>query len=147
MTSYLLIRTRSRAFLPLVQVMVLLGGQSVDVHAHRFELKARDFLVHGHRQAVHAVFQAARIAQHVLGGERLVGEAHVHHAGRVAFGGGQVDQAAFAEQIDLPPVGQGVLLDEGAHLARRRDGHLFQRRDVDLDVEMAGVGDDRAAPS
>ena len=34
----------------------------------------------------------------VLSRQRLVGEAHVHHARRVALGGGQVDQAALAEQ-------------------------------------------------
>ena len=30
----------------------------------------------------------------------LVGKTHVHDARRVAFGGGEVDQAAFAQQVE-----------------------------------------------
>ena len=44
--------------------------------------------------------------------ERLIGEAHVHHRRRMAFRRGQVDQAAFAQQVDLASVAQRVLLDE-----------------------------------
>ena len=51
--------------------------------------------------------------------ERLVGEAHVHHAGGVALGGGEVDQAALAEHEELAAVAELVLLDERAHLAAR----------------------------
>ena len=40
------------------------------------------------------------VLDHVLGRQRLVGEAHVHHGGRVALGGGQVDQPALGEQED-----------------------------------------------
>ena len=35
-----------------------------------------------------------------LGGQRLRGEAHVHDAGRMAFGRGQVDEPALAEHVD-----------------------------------------------
>ena len=68
---------------------------------------------------------------------------HVHDGRRVPLGGGQVDQAALAQERDAAAVGQDELLDEGTRLARR-DGHLSQRRDVDLDVKVARVGQDGA---
>ncbi len=61
----------------------------------------------------------------------------------MAFSGGQVDQAAFAEQVDFAAVGHGVLFDEGFQSAFGFGGG-FKRRYIDLDVEMAGVGQDGA---
>ena len=61
----------------------------------------------------------------------------------MAFGGGQVDQAAFAEQIDLAAVAQRILLDEIARGAFGRR-HLFERFDVDFHIEVAGIGNDGA---
>jgi len=68
---------------------------------------------------------------------------HVHDHGRMALGRGQVDQAAFAEKMDALPVPQGVFVDELADppLAAREG---LEGGDVDLDVEVPGVGDDRA---
>ena len=83
------------------------------------------------------------VLDHELGAERLVGEAHVHDRRRVTLGRRQVDQAAVGEQVDAAAVRHGVLLDELAHRALL-DRELLERRDVDLDVEVAGVGDDRA---
>src|ERR1700730_18134255 len=59
------------------------------------------------------------------------------------FGGSQVDQAAFSEQVDAASVLHCVLVDKGARgaLGGRQ---LFERRDVDFDVEMARVRDDGA---
>ena len=79
----------------------------------------------------------------VLGRERLVREAHVHDDRRMALGGGDVDEPALGEQEDPPAVGELELLDEVARLARL-GGERAQRRDVDLDVEVARVADDRA---
>src|SRR5437016_1530656 len=59
------------------------------------------------------------------------------------FGRRQVDEAAFAQQVNLAAVFQRVLFDEVAGGAFRRR-HLFQRGDIDLHVEVSGVGDDRA---
>ena len=36
--------------------------------------------------------------------KRLVREAHIHHGGRMTFGGGQVDEAAIAEKVELAAV-------------------------------------------
>ena len=57
--------------------------------------------------------------------------------------GGEVDEPALGEQVDLAAVGERELLDELPRLAgvgRKR----AERRDVDLDVEVPGVGEDRA---
>jgi len=43
---------------------------------------------------VDRLLQLLVVLHHVLGGESLVGEAHVHDGRGMAFGGGQVDQAA-----------------------------------------------------
>src|SRR5579875_2529296 len=78
---------------------------------------------------------------HIFGTERLVGEAHVHDAGGMTLGGGKVDEAALGQQMNLPTIGIGVLVNEVTHAALV-DGECFQRRNVDLVVEVAGVGDD-----
>ena len=78
------------------------------------------------------------VLHHVLGAQGLVGEAHIHHAGGMALGRGQVDQAAFAEQVDLAAVFSVNSSTNCAWCASRR--HLLERRDVDLHVEVAGVG-------
>src|SRR5271165_3380896 len=56
----------------------------------------------------------------------------------MAFGGGQVDEAAFAQQVDLASVFQRVLFDEGAGGALG-GRHVLQRGNVDFDVEVAGI--------
>ena len=57
--------------------------------------------------------------------------------------GGEVDDAAAREQVDPAPA-ELELLDERAHLAPRRRRARSSARQVDLDVEVAGVGEDRA---
>ena len=81
---------------------------------------------------------------HVLGGERLVGEAHVHDGARVALGGGQVDQAALAEHVDARGRRSRTYCSTNCAQLALLDAHRLQRRDVDLDVEVARVGDDAA---
>ena len=79
----------------------------------------------------------------VLEAERLVRERHVHHERRMALGGREVDEPAVGDQVDAAAVGERELLDElarHARLARERT----QRRDLDLDVEVARVREDRA---
>src|ERR1051326_9116692 len=61
----------------------------------------------------------------------------------MAFSRCQIDKTAFAQQIDLAAVFHGVFIHEFARLALP-GGHLFQRRNVDFHVEVAGVGDDSA---
>ena len=57
------------------------------------------------------------------------------------FGSGQIDQASFSEQVDAAAVLHCVFVNEGASgaLGGRQ---LFERRDVDFNVEVARVRDD-----
>ena len=61
----------------------------------------------------------------------------------MALGGGEVDEPAVGDEVEAPSVGERELLDELAR-APRLDRHLPQRRDLDLDVEVARVGEERA---
>src|SRR5271165_1329470 len=61
----------------------------------------------------------------------------------MAFGGRQVDEAAFAQQVDLASVFQRVLFDEGAGGALG-GRHVLEGGDVDFDVEVAGVRNNRS---
>ena len=81
--------------------------------------------------------KALAVLNHVLGAKRLVGEAHVHHAGRVALGGGQVDQPAIAQQVELAPVGEVDTPRRSRGPAAAAGRQRLQRRDVDLVVEVA----------
>src|SRR5207253_3841012 len=95
------------------------------------------------RYDVDLALQARPGLHHELGAERVVGEAHVHDGGRVSLGGREVDQPSLAQDIDVTLARHRELLDEGTHLAPR-GGRLGQRVQIDLDVEVTGVGEDRS---
>ena len=112
--------------------------------AERGELEARDLAVDrvGHR--VHAGRQlAAGAARCSTTSACSANERSITDA-RVALAGGEVDDAPRGEQVQPPAVGQVVLLDERAHRARPVAAGRAQRVEVDLDVEVAGVGQHRA---
>ena len=81
-------------------------------------------------------------AHEVLDDERLQGERHVHDRGGMALAGGEVDDAPGGEQVQAAPA-EVVLLHERPDVADL-DGGGAQGVEVDLDVEVAGVGEDRA---
>ena len=60
----------------------------------------------------------------------------------MAFGGGEIDEAAVAEEIKFAAVLDGEFVDEGTRALCER-GDFFERGDVDFDVEVAGVAHDR----
>ena len=97
--------------------MLLLGGELVELVAHAVELEARDFLVEIFGHDVDLRLQLLVILQQVFGGESLIGEAHIHDGGRMSFGGSQIDEAAFAEEIDFAAVLQQVFVHKRAHFA------------------------------
>ncbi len=68
--------------------MLLLGRQLINLEAHGIELELGDLLVEVLWNGVDLRLQVLRGLHHVLSGERLIGEAHIHHGGRVTFGGG-----------------------------------------------------------
>src|SRR4249919_233615 len=132
-----------RALVPGVHVAALLVGQLVDGERHAFELEPRDLVVDLLRHGVDAGLEASVVLGHVLGGERLVREAHIHDRRRVPLRGGQVHEPPLREQVEAAPVGHFEALDVLTG-PRRRDREVSQRRDVDLDIEVAGVGEDGA---
>src|SRR5712692_11577296 len=87
--------------------------------------------------------ELAFVLDQILDRERLVGKAHVHDAGRVAFSRGEVDETAFAEDDDAPAVAEFVFFNKRSQLLRRRR-HLAQGNQVELEIEMAAITDDRA---
>ena len=93
--------------------------------AHRLELQRGDPLVDGLGDVVDLVLELALLRERPLGGQGLGGEAHVHDAGRVAVGGGQVDQPALAEDVEPAAVGQDVLVDELADALVDRRGDAW----------------------
>src|SRR5579872_38225 len=59
----------------------------------------------------------------------------------MAFGGSEVDEAAFTEKVDLASVFQGILVHKITSCPLR-GRHIFERWNIDLDVEVSGVGND-----
>src|SRR6266704_879720 len=76
---------------PRGEVPLLLLGQRVYGDAHRAKLEPRNLGVDLVRHIVDALLERAGVLGDVLGAERLVREAHVHHGRGMAFGRGQID--------------------------------------------------------
>src|SRR5438105_4769782 len=97
--------------LPRREVLLLLLGQGVDGDPHRAQLELRNLGVDVVRHVIHATLQLASVTGHVLGAQRLVGKAHVHHRSRMALSRGQVDQPSLAQHVQAAAVAEPVLLD------------------------------------
>src|ERR1043166_4530013 len=83
----------SGSLVPAREVLRLLGRELVDRDAHRLELQLRDLLVDLGRKHVHLPVEVVRVLRQILGRERLVGEAHVHHGRGMALARGGGDGA------------------------------------------------------
>lgn len=116
--------------------MLLLGRQLVNLEAHGVKFQLGNLLVEVLRNRVDLTLEFLGMLDHVFGGNGLVGEAHIHHRGRVAFGSGQVDEAPIAEQVELAAILHLVLIDERADFLLAT-GQLFERGNVDFHVEVA----------
>src|SRR5713226_4468262 len=126
----------SRPLFPGRKVALLLRGQGVDRDPHRVQLELRDLLVDLVGHVIHPLLERGCVGRDVRGAKSLVGEAHVHDGGRVPFRGGKVDQPSLREHVQPATVSHLVLLNGRPHLAHA-GGHLVQRLEVDLGVEMA----------
>src|SRR5258707_2034319 len=128
---------------PARHVLDLFRRQYIDRHPERLQLEAGNFLIDFLRQQVNAGLELAFVLDQILGRERLVGKAHVHHAGRMAFGGRQIDQPAFAEDDNPMAVAKFVFFDKRPELLNGLR-HLAERNQVKLEIKIAAVADNRA---
>src|SRR6266481_9660061 len=83
------------AFIPGSEVVFLLRRELVQAVAHGVELEARNFLVQVLGDDVNLRLEVFVIGAQIFGRKRLVGEAHVHYGSGMAFGGGEIDEAAL----------------------------------------------------
>src|SRR5579871_885153 len=125
------------------QVLLLFWRQGVDLDAHADQLEPGNLLVDVVWNGVYLWLKRCRVFEHIFRAKRLIGKAHIHHAGWMSFGCAQVHQAAIGEQIDVSAIIQGVFFDKIAYLALA-DRQRLNRGDVDLVIEVAGVGKNRA---
>src|SRR5712691_2393130 len=107
-----------RSRFPARKVFELLGSERIDRKSQSAQLKTRDFLIDLRRQQMNAGSEFAFILDQILDRERLVGKAHVHDAGRMAFGGREIDQPAFAQNVYSPAIFKFVFLHKRTHLVR-----------------------------
>src|SRR2546423_1650137 len=136
-------RRGSGPLVPGGQVFRLLLGELIDGDTERLELEARDLGVDLRRHRVDLALERAGVRDRPLSRESLVREGHVHDLRRMAFRGREIHEAPVGDEVDPAAVGELVLLDELARVAGL-DGERTQRRDLDLDVEVPRVAEDRA---
>lgn len=78
----------------IVKVGELCVGKHINAEAKRVEFGGRQILVLLRGNVVHLLAHGTTFLGQTAKGEELIGEGHVHHFGRMPFGGGEVDQAA-----------------------------------------------------
>ena len=117
----------------------MLGGESIDLGAHSGQFFFGDLLVYFLRNRVNLFSQRLIIFHHKLNAERLVGKAHIHNAGGMAFRGRQINQAALAQHIDPAAVFQHKFFHKGPNNPARFRNAL-QSHQIQFDVKMTGIG-------
>ena len=93
---------------------------------------------------MHARGKPAPLGDQPGRGERMGRERDVHDGGRMPLRRRQVHHPALGEEQQPPAVRQHVLVGVGADAVAHRARQLPERAHVDLHVEVAGVGEDRA---
>ena len=79
----------------------------------------------------------------IFGAHSLHRKAHIHDLRRVAVTGGEIHEPPLRQHEECFSVREDVALDVMARLVVLR-GHFAQRRHIDLHIEVAGIGEDRA---
>ena len=79
------------------------------------------------------------MVKQILHSEELHSEGQVHDFNRMTVATSQVNQTAFAQQVQLTTICHGVGHDIFAHLIRSCNGKLFQMMLVDFYVEVTSV--------
>src|SRR5262245_44166005 len=92
-------RASSGPVLPGRDVLGLLRRHVVELDAERLELQPGNLGVDRRRHAVDLVLELGVVLHDVLGGKRLVREAHVHDGGGMALGRAEVHEAALRDEV------------------------------------------------
>ena len=95
------------------------------------QLESRNLGVDLRRNVVNLPLQLGGVLRDVLGAQRLVCEAHVHHRGGMTFGARKVDEPALTQEEQPATVAKPVLLHRRPHLTHT-GRELVQRLQVDL---------------
>ena len=122
----------------------MLRRKRIDRYPERTQLKSGNFHIDLWRQEVHSGFELALVLHQILDGQRLVREAHIHHAGWVAFGRSEVYQTAFGQNDNAPATGLNLVLFDERPDCDRLSGHFAKRDQIQLQVEVATVANNRA---
>ena len=125
-----------------VEVLALRVGERRELDVELLEVRAGDLLVELLREHVHAERERGVVRPERDLREHLVRERERHHRGRVARRAAEVHETALGEEDDVPPVRHRVAVDLRLDVD---DGFRvrLEPSDVDLDIEVADVGDDR----
>src|SRR5688572_2265565 len=116
-----------RSLFPRGQILRLLRGEGIDLHAHSLELQAGNFFIDFRGDGVYLLLEFVRVLRHVLSGKRLIRERHIHHGSRMPFSGSEVDEPPFAKDVDLASIFCLILIYEWAHTIWLAVAHLLQR--------------------
>src|SRR5690242_1931460 len=79
------------ALRPGCQVVLLLRRELIDQDSHGFQLELGDLTVNGLGHSINLPLELGSMFDEIFGGKRLIGEAHVHDSGGMAFGGAEID--------------------------------------------------------
>ena len=124
-----------------VEVLGLLVGEDGQLDVELLKVSASHFLIQLLGQDVDTKRELFRSRPEGDLSEHLVGEGAGHNEGRVSGSASEVDKTTFGEEDNMSARGHG----EPVHLrfdVDDRFGVLLQPSDVDLNVEVADVGDD-----
>src|SRR5438270_2905196 len=81
------------------------------------------------------------ILNKVFNRKRLVSETHIHHAGRMSFGGGEINQAAFTQDYNAIAGGLELIFLRESSNGSRRFRHFTERYQIQFQIKVSAVAD------
>jgi len=118
--------------------MGLFSSQDLDGALFMLEQQSSYLVINFGWQSVNSRRKGSAMLRQIKHRQSLKGKAHIHDFCRMAIATGQIDQAAFRQDMEAAAIG----LDIGLHsrpglLDRGRQRHELP--EIDFDIEMAGI--------